>query len=70
MSEELKDIRAKVSSRTLSVLQSIADANDKTLHDYVREILTDKAERFLSAAKLADRRLRVEGGSGILGEKK
>lgn len=68
MSEELKDIRSKVSSKTLAVLQSIADSHNKTLNDFIRELLTDKAERFLVAARLADRRLRVEGDSGILGD--
>lgn len=69
MSVELKDVRAKVSPETLAVLTSIADAYEKDLSEFIREILSDRAERFLRAARLADKRMKVEGGSGILGEK-
>lgn len=68
MSVELKDIRAKVTPETLAVLSAIADANEKELSEFIREILSDRAERFLRAARLADRRMKVEGGLGILGD--
>lgn len=68
MGEQLKDIRTKVTPKTLVVLQAIADSHNKTLIDFIRELLTDKADRFLLAARLADRRLRVEGEPGILGD--
>lgn len=69
MSSELKDIRSKVTPETHAVLSAIADSYGKELGDFVREILAERAEKFVHAARPADRRLRVEGGSGILGDK-
>ena len=69
MAVEMKDIRSKVTPEAWAVLSSIADAQEKEFSEFIREILTDRADTFVRAAKIAERRLRVEGCSGLLGDK-
>ena len=70
MSTELKDLRLKIDPDTHAVLSAIADAYGKDFGEFAREVLKERADRFIHAARLADRRMRVEGGAGILGEGK
>lgn len=69
MALELKDLRLKIDAETHAVLTAIADSYGKDFGEFAREILKERADKFVVAARLADRRLRVEGGVGILGEK-
>lgn len=67
MSLDLKDLRAKVTVETDAALEALAVTAGKEKGEVVREILHFWALQQISMANLLDRRLRFEGGKGILG---
>ncbi len=58
---DLKDLRAKVTTRTWCVLQAESAATGQDMADIVREVLAEWAEVRMRAAIETQRRLAAEG---------
>jgi hypothetical protein len=69
MSEELRDVRFKVTNETLVILTAMADADSRDLSVFLRRLCESEVSKFIHAASLADRKLRGQGESGILRDK-
>lgn len=68
MSTELRDLRAKITVETDSVLDSIARATGRERSEIVRDWLHQRALQEIAVHKLLASRLKAEGITGNDGE--
>lgn len=68
MSNELRDLRAKITVETDSVLDSIARATGRERSEIVRDWLHQRALQEISIHRLLGARLKAEGITGRDGE--
>jgi hypothetical protein len=61
MSEELRDLRARITGRTWAVLEAQAQASGKEKSELVREILDGWAAREIHEFSLLGKYLKAEG---------
>lgn len=68
MSQELRDLRAKITVETDAVLDSISTVTGRDRSEIVREWLHERALREIAVHTVLDRKLKAEGLKGSAGE--